>query len=113
MGPASSGLTATFSKQIRDATGAVDEKYSTYIRASGEGVEIGKSNSPFVCRLDNTKLSFVQKTNGVENEVAYMSNNKLYITNAQILNELAIGQGDGNLWKWIKTSNGLALKYVS
>lgn len=109
----SKSLTATFTTQIQDSTNRVDSKFSTYIRASGDGIEIGKSNSPFVCRLNNSMLSFVQITNGVEKVVAYMSDNKLYITNAQILDELVIGKANSSLWKWTKTNNGLGLKYVS
>lgn len=108
-------ISLTFSTAIRNATGEIDRKYDTYIRASGEnGIEIGRSNSPFHCRLDNEMLSFVQKIGSEENIVAYFSNKKLYITNAQITNELAIGKDtDNGLWKWIRTSNGLGLKYVS
>ena len=108
-----SDLTATFQKEVRTAKGELDEKYSTYIRASGEGIEIGKSNSPFTCLLDNTELSFWQATGSEKKKVAYVSNNKLYITNAQITNELAIGSNENSLWKWKRTATGLGLKYVS
>lgn len=109
----SQSLTATFSGTVRSATGAIDEKYSTYIRASGDGVEIGRSDSRFRCRLNNERLAFVQVSGQTETEVAYFSNNKLYITNAQVTNELLIGTNENSLWKWKRTSTGLGLKYVS
>lgn len=109
----SESLTATFTGTIRDATGAVDSKYNTYIRASGDGVEIGRSDSRFRCRLNNERLAFVQVSGQTETVVAYFSNNKLYITNAQITNELLIGANENSLWKWKRTSTGLGLKYVS
>ena len=76
---------------------------ATYIRFGGNGVEIGKSDSPFKTNLSNTKLSFTQSGN----EVAYISNNKMYITSAEITNDLKLGRfiwvigGDGDLTlKW-------------
>lgn len=57
---------------------AVDE-ISTYIRASGDGVEIGKSDSPYIARLTNERLEFSE--NGAV--VAYISNNKLYVTSVE------------------------------
>lgn len=58
-----------------DLADAVAE-ISTYIRASSDGVEIGKSDSPYAARLTNDRLEFTE--NGTV--VAYISNNKMYIT---------------------------------
>ena len=60
---------------------------SGYIRESIDGIEIGKSNSPFVAKLSNEELAFIQ--NG--NKVAYISDSKLLITDANVLNSLTIG----------------------
>ena len=51
------------------------------------GVTIGKSNSDFDVRIDNTKLSF--RENG--QEIAYVSNSELYITAAEVTQKLTIG----------------------
>ena len=58
---------------------------------------IGKADSPFSSQFSTTMLAF--KQNGVE--VAYLSNNKLYIKTGHILDILTIGDkpivqgGDG------------------
>ena len=106
-------LIVTFGNTVRDATGAVDTKYSALIRASGDGVEIGKSDSNFRTLLTNERLSFLQGKGETAVEVAYISNKKLYITDAQATHSLTIGAQDGNTFVWSKTSNGLSLRYVS
>lgn len=108
-------LTATFNTDITAATGAVDTKYSAYIRASGDGVELGRSDSALKCLLNNTRLSFVYTSGNSSKEVAYFSNDKLFITYAQITDELIIGSENDEygLFKWERTRTGLGLKYVS
>ena len=74
-----------------------------YIRFDNNGIELGKSNSPFKTNLSNTKLSFSQSGH----EVAYISNNKMYITSAEITADLRLGR-----FIWIIGSNGnLTLKW--
>lgn len=59
-----------------------------YIDSNNHGtVELGESDSAFKTKLTNEKLSFTQD----DNEVAYVSNNKLFITTAEILTMLLIG----------------------
>ena len=106
-------MQAEFEATAQNAAGSVDTKYSTLIRASNDGVEIGKSNSAFRTLLTNERLSFRQYSGSVATEVAYISNKKLYITDAQITNSLAIGAQGKNTFVWAKTSNGLSLRYVS
>ncbi len=70
-----------------------------YIRFNSSGIELGKSDSPFKSNLSNEKLSFSQDGN----EVAYISNNKMYITSAEITTDLRLGNfiwtigSEGNL----------------
>lgn len=106
-------LTATFEGTAQDAAGAVNQKFSTLIRASGDGVEIGKSDSDFRVLLTNNRLSFRQIVGSSVVEVAYMSDRKLFITDAQITSELAFGPSGGNRFVWTKTSKGLSLRYIS
>lgn len=76
---------------------------SNYIRFDSNGMEMGKSGSPFMSKLSNEKLAFLQ--NG--QEIAYISNNRLYITEAEILNDMIVGQ-----WSWSRNNNGnLRLKW--
>lgn len=58
-----------------------------YIRFEDGEIIVGVVGDPFEVRIANDRIRFTQ--NGVE--VAYVSNSKLFITNAQILNRLDIG----------------------
>lgn len=83
-----------------------EDLYKTYIRLSAEGIRIGKEDSPFEALFSNDSLSFLQ--NGVK--VAYISNKKLYITDANITNGLVLGLEDGTPQFLLKaSSNGLSL----
>lgn len=62
--------------------------------------------SPFLARLGHTRLSFLQ--NGVE--IAYISNNRLYITEARVTEKLAIGS-DAASFEFVITSTGMGLKW--
>ena len=63
------------------------------------GLVIGKSGNPFTFRVVNDRLAFYMNNT----EVAYLSNNKLYVTQAEILTRLQVGkfafepQTNGNL----------------
>lgn len=90
-------------KQLLDETGKVIEQrfndFSRYIRFKAGNIELGDINSPFKTLLTHEKISFFKS----DVEVAYISNNKLYITDAYIINSLRIGnfefvvQENGNL----------------
>jgi hypothetical protein len=68
-----------------------------YIRFVNGIIILGEEGNPLTAELSNNKLSF--KQNG--SEVAYVSNNKLYITNSEILTNLVIGN-----FGFIPRSNG-------
>ena len=65
----------------------VDER-SSYIRFVDGNILLGKSNSDFTALISNEKISFMQSGT----EVAYISNNSLYITQAEILTQIRIGK---------------------
>lgn len=82
----------------------------TYIQFSADGITLGKLNNPFVATLGNTELAFLQ--DGVK--VAYISNNKLYITDADIRNKLTIGNPTNGYFDYIPRQNGnLSMKWRS
>lgn len=86
------------------------DKVETYIQFSSEGISLGKLNNPFVASLGNTELSFLQ--DGVK--VAYISNNKLYITDADIRNKLTIGNPTNGYFDYVPRQNGnLSMKWRS
>ena len=60
------------------------------------------------CIITNTKFSFTQ--NGTE--VAYISNNKLYITSAEVLDRFTVGNPSSGYFDWIPRANGnLGMKW--
>lgn len=92
------------------ATGDILEyinQIQSYQRFSADGLELGVLGSPFLTRLGNTKLSFIQDGK----EIAYISNNRLYITEARITSKLSMGTEENGCFEWITNASGLALKW--
>jgi len=79
----------------------------SYQRFDANGLELGVLGSPFLARLGNTKLSFIQ--DGIE--IAYISNNRLYITEARITKKLSMGVNENSCFEWLTSDMGLALKW--
>lgn len=95
---------------VVDATGPFQEfvkEVRAYQRFSADGLELGELNNPFLARLAKDRLSFLQ--DGVE--IAYISNNKLYITEAQVTEKLSVGKDAYGYFDWTMTSTGLGLKW--
>lgn len=71
----------------------------TYMTFGEDGLSIGKTGNPFTFRVMNDRLAFYMN----DTEVAYLSNNKLYVTQAEILTRMQIGafafepQTNGNM----------------
>lgn len=71
----------------------------TYMRFGEDGLTIGKAGNPLTFRVVNDRLAFYMN----DTEVAYLSDNKLYVTQAEILARMQIGkfayepQPNGNL----------------
>ena len=87
----SNGLLLNIEQSIKNTEGFVST-YSKYFHATIDGLEIGDGGagsdpaSSFKTVLSNTKLSFKQG----DNEIAYISGNKLYITEAYVTAGLSI-----------------------
>lgn len=102
----------TVTQTINDNQNSTNQKfddirnYLRYEEINGVGVvTLGTSGSEIVLRQRNDRVYFEQ--NG--NEVAYISNNQLYITDAQFLNSIRIGN-----FAFIPRSNGsLGFRKVS
>ena len=89
-------------QDLSDAHEATEEElavFRTYMSFDENGLSIGKTGNPFTFRVVNDRLAFYMN----DTEVAYLSNNKLYVTQAEILTKLIIGkfafepQSNGNL----------------
>lgn len=73
------------------------DELKTWIRFTLSGMELGEVGSAFTAKLSNTELAFLQ----AGAKVAYLNNQSLYITRAEITEQLAI-----NNWKWSQRANG-------
>ena len=87
---------------MENAQEATEEQlavFRTYMSFGEDGLIIGKTGNPFTFRVVNDRLTFLMN----DTEVAYLSNNKLYVTQAEIISKLIIGrfafepQANGNL----------------
>ena len=100
-----SDLTAAFTRVLRleDAVGGFShETFSTYIRFDSDGIELGRSDSDFRCRLTNERLCFLQGSN----QIAYVSNHRLHISDAVIGGTLSIGSDGAGYYDWQQEANG-------
>lgn len=70
-----------------EAIGQINE-ILTYFRITAEGVELGRSDNPIILKQKPDRISFVQSGK----EVAYISNNKLYVTDGEFTYSLRIGK---------------------
>lgn len=120
----SEGITETFSEKLSrvesdlsSVGGEVRELASSldvYIRR-GEleegvyGIEIGRSDSNIKARFTNDRLSFYQ---GLA-EVAYISGSNLYITRAQVLDYLKLGNAAEGFFIFDVTENGLEVTWTN
>ena len=83
----------------REATEAQLNTLLTYMTFGQDGLVIGKAGNPFTFRVVNDRLAFYMNNT----EVAYLSNNKLYVTQAEILSRMIVGkfsfepQSNGNM----------------
>lgn len=104
--------TATSVERYVDTSTASVKQYvngvQTYMRYSTNGLELGAVGSDFMTRITNERISFLQDNQ----EVAYISNRKLYVTEAQITQRLLFGSGETELFAWVSVENGLGLKWT-
>lgn len=97
-----------YTKEVDGKLQEFQNTVGTHIRFGQDGIELGKTNSPFTAKLDNTKLAFLQDNE----EIAYISNNKMHITNAEIKETLRIGTSEDGYFTWIQGEKGnLSLKW--
>ena len=75
-----------------------------YIRFIDGSIILGEVNNDLMLKISNDKISFLQ--NGIE--VAYMTDNKLYITDGELLNSLQLGK----FAFYPRTSGNLSFKKV-
>ena len=99
---------STITDELKDNIATNQELLEEYIRFKGALIELGKVGNAFTAELSNNELAF--KENG--QKIAYISNNSLVITNAEIRNKLSLGNETSGWFDFIPRSNGnLSIKW--
>ena len=99
---------STITDELKDNIATNQELLEEYIRFKGALIELGKVGNAFTAELSNNELAF--KENG--QKIAYISNNSLVITNAEIRNKLSLGNDTRGWLDFIPRSNGnLSIKW--
>lgn len=99
-------------KGVSDGTNEFIEEINAYIKR-GEleqgvfGIEVGRSDSVFKTRFTNEEMAFYQGSV----KVAYISSNTLYITRAEILDYIQIGNSEDGYFIFDVTKHGLEVRY--
>lgn len=94
-----------FQSSLDVVSGQVSENQALleeYIRFRGALIELGKVGNAFTAELSNEQLAF--KENG--QTIAYISNQSLVITNAEIRNKLSLGNEDRSWFDFIPRTSG-------
>ena len=102
---ASSEIRMDFTSITNEITENVSSNFALieeYIRFRGALIELGKVGNAFTAELSNESLSF--KENG--QEIAYISNQALVITNAEIRNRLSLGNAARGWFDFIPRVTG-------
>ena len=94
--------------EIKNNVASNQELLEEYIRFKGALIELGKVGNAFTAELSNNELAF--KENG--QKIAYISNQSLVITNAEIRNKLSLGNDSRGWFDFIPRTNGnLSIKW--
>ena len=79
-----------FSQDIDDVAAGADAKFEEigkYIRFVDGNIVLGEDGNTLTLRIENDRISFLD----VGMEVAYFSNNKMYVTDGEFLHSLQLG----------------------
>lgn len=82
----------------------IEENLNANFRFSEDGFQIWRNNSDFNIRIDNEEMGFYQG----DQKVAYVNNSKLYITSAQVVNDLSVGRFTFN----VESNGSLSVQYT-
>ena len=77
-------------EQINNLAGDTHEQFQEiqkYIRFVDGDIVLGETGNQITLKIQNDRISFLQNNS----EVAYFSNNKLYVTDGEFLNSLQLG----------------------
>ena len=100
-------LTLVFSRLVA-AEGSITQMFSSFEFGDADGypyLDMRTSSSSVSMRLTNTKLAFVQSGK----ELAYISDNKLFVTRLEVVEQMSIGTQANGYLDMITTPNGVGL----
>ena len=106
-----SNLTLTFSR-LAAAENGIAQMFSYFEFGDDNGtpyLDMGSSASSVKMRLTNTRLSFVQ----AGTELAYFSDNKLYVTRLEAREQISIGTAENGYLDIVTTPTGVGFKWRS
>ena len=92
----------TLTNQITNTVAANQTLIEEYIRFKGALIELGKVGNAFTAELSNEQLAF--KENG--QTIAYISNQSLVITNAEIHSRLSLGASERGWFDFVPRASG-------
>nr|DAJ95820.1 MAG TPA: hypothetical protein [Caudoviricetes sp.] len=98
----------SITNEIKNTVATNQTLLEEYIRFKGALIELGKVGNAFTAELSNEELAF--KENG--QRIAYISNQILVITNAEIRNKLSLGNESRGWFDFLpRTSGNLSIKW--
>ena len=106
-----SDLTLTFNR-LTAAESGLAQMFSYFQFGTDDGapyLDMGSSASSVKMRLTNTRLSFVQ----AGTEMAYFSDNKLYVTRLEAVEQISIGTSTNGYLDIVTTPTGVGFKWRS
>ena len=80
-----------FNQDINDVVNDTDAQFQEikkYIRFVNGAIELGDASNPLTLKLQNDRIAFLNK----DNEVAFFSENKLFVTNGEFITSLKLGK---------------------
>ena len=104
-----SQLTLTFNR-LTQAEGSIGKMFSSFVFGDENGtpyLDMSASSSSMKMRLTNTRLAFVQSGT----EVAYFSDNQLYVTRLEAVEQISIGTAANGYLDIVTTPSGVGLKW--
>ncbi len=106
-----SDLTLTFNR-LTAAEGNITTMFSSFVFGDDDGepyLDMSASASSIKMRLTNTRLAFVQSGT----ELAYFSDNKLYVTRLEVVEQISIGTAANGYLDMVTTPTGVGFKWRS
>ncbi len=106
-----SDLTLTFNR-LTTAEGNITQIFSSFVFGDDNGtpyLDMSASSSSVKMRLTNTRLAFVMSGK----EMAYFSDNKLYVTRLEVVEQISIGTAANGYLDMVTTPTGVGFKWRS